>query len=273
VSGSKAVGESSPAQIFGNLLRTFRDEAGLSQQEVAERSLCSQPLISGLERGTKATKREQIDFIDHALGAKGKLLAVWPITAAGGTSAERIADLEAEATVIHDWENRVVSGLLQTQDYARAVAHAGFALANTKKIEAIAGKRMERQYIFTKDEPPLTWFVIDECVLYRPYGGRDVMREQLQKVQILAEQPNIVIQVMESSATDHPGGEGPLRIMEYRDSAPIWYTDGWNESGRITENREEVLQAMTSFNLIRACALPPEHSKLFIATVRIQRYE
>jgi transcriptional regulator with XRE-family HTH domain len=219
------VGESSPAQIFGNLLRTFRDESGLSQQEVAERSLCSQPLISGLERGTKATKRGQMDLIDHALGAKGKLLAVWPITAAGGASAERIADLEAEATVIHDWENRVVSGLLQTQDYARAVAHAGFAMANTKKIEAIAGKRMERQYIYTKDEPPLTWFVIDECVLYRPYGGRDVMREQLQKVQFLAEQPNIVIQVMESSATDHPGGEGPLRIMEYRDSAPIWYTE------------------------------------------------
>ena len=133
--------ESSPAQIFGNLLRTFRDEAGLSQQEVAERSLCSQPLISGLERGTKATKREQIDFIDHALGAKGKLLAVWPITAAGGASAERIADLEADATVIHDWENRVVSGLLQTRDYARAVAHSGFALANTAKIDAIVGKR------------------------------------------------------------------------------------------------------------------------------------
>lgn len=265
--------ESSPAQIFGNLVRAFRDEAGLSQQEVADRALCSQPLISGLERGTKSTKREQIDLLDHALGAKGKLLTVWPIMAAGGASAERIADLEAEATVIHDWENRVVPGLLQTWDYAMAVTRAGFAMANTEKIEAIAGKRLERQDIFAKDELSLAWFVIDECVLSRPYGGREVMREQLLKLETLAERPGIVIQVMESSATHHPGGEGPLRIMEYRASSPIWYTDGWNESGRITEDRDEVGQAITSFNLIRACALPPEHSKEFITTTRIQRYE
>ena len=265
--------ESNPAQIFGNLLRAFRDEAGLSQQEVAERSWCSQPLISGLERGTKATKREQIDLIDHALGAKGKLLAVWPITASGGASAERIADLEGDATAIHDWENRVVTGLLQTPNYGRAVTRAGFAMANLEKVEAITVKRIARQSIFAKDEPPLTWFVLDECVLNRPYGGNEVMREQLLKLEALAEQPNIVIQIMESSATHHPGGEGPLRIMEYRDSAPIWYTDGWNESGRITEDRDEVAQAMISFNLIRACALAPTHSKEFIETVRIKRYE
>ncbi len=236
-------------------------------------ALCSQPLISGLERGTKMTKREQIGLIDHALGARGKLLALWPIMASGGASAERIADLEAEATAIHDWENRVVSGLLQTPDYARAVTRAGFAMASTEKIEAISGKRIRRQEILTKSEPPLTWFVLDECVLNRPYGGKHVMREQLQKLESLAEQPNIVIQVMESSATHHPGGEGPLRIMEYRDSASIWYTDGWNETGRVTEDREEVAQAMTSFNLIRASALPPEHSTEFISTVRIQRYD
>jgi transcriptional regulator with XRE-family HTH domain len=267
------VTESSPARIFGNLLRAFRDEAGLSQQEVAVRALCSQPLISGLERGTKMTKREQIDLIDQALGAKGKLLTVWPIMASGGASAERIADLEAEAIAIHDWENRVVSGLLQTPDYARAVTRAGFAMANLEKIDAISGKRIKRQDIFSKMEPPLTWFVLDECVLNRPYGGRDVMRDQLLKLEALAEQPNIVIQVMESSATHHPGGEGPLRIMEYRDSASIWYTDGWNETGRVTEDREEVASAMTSFNLIRACALPPEHSKEFISTVRSRRFE
>ena len=265
--------ESSPTQIFGNLLRAFRDEAGLSQQELAERALCSQPLISGLERGTKATKRDQIDLIDRALEARGKLLTAWPMTAAGGASAERIADLEAEATVIHDWENRVVSGLLQTRDYARAVARAGFAMASTQKIETIAAKRIERQGIFAKSEPPLTWFVIDECVFYRPYGGREVMREQLLKLEALAERPNTVVQVMESAAIHHPGGEGPLRIMEYRDSAPIWYTDGWNESGRIAEDRDEVAQAVTNFNLICASAMPPEPSKEFIATTRIGRYE
>ncbi len=61
--------------------------------------------------------------------------------------------------------------------------------------------------------------------------------------------------------------------MEYKGSAPVWYTDGWNESGLITEEADEVAQAMTSFNLIRASALPPERSVEFIASVRVKRYE
>jgi transcriptional regulator with XRE-family HTH domain len=267
------VADFNPAKIFGDLLHAFREEAGLSQQQVAERALCSQPLISGLERGVKATKREQVALIDEAVGARGKLLMVWPITASGGATAERIADLEADAIGVHDWENRVVPGLLQTPDYARAVTRAGFARASHERIEGITGKRIERQSIFSKDEPPLTWFVIDECVLYRPYGGRDSMREQLLKLESIAAGPNVVIQILESAATHHPGGEGPLRIMEYRGSAPVWYTDGWNESGIITEEPDEVTQAMTSFNLIRACALPPERSMEFIATIRSSRYE
>ena len=99
------------------------------------------------------------------------------------------------------------------------------------------------------------------------------MHEQLLKLAALGRQPHTVIQVPASAATQHPGAEGPLRIMKYRDSSPIWYTDSWNESGRLPEDKDEVLQAMMSFNLIRASAISPDRSLEFTVAVRVQNYE
>jgi hypothetical protein len=98
------------------------------------------------------------------------------------------------------------------------------------------------------------------------------MRSQLAHLEKLADQPTIVIQVMELSETRHPGNEGPLRILEFPDSPPIWYTEGWY-SGRMAEAKNEVSTAVTHFDLIRASALPPNRSIRFIASVREARYE
>jgi hypothetical protein len=114
--------------------------------------------------------------------------------------------------------------------------------------------------------------VIDESVLYRPFGGRDVMRDQLLKLEKMAARPNFVIQVMRFSAMGHPGMEGPLKLMEFTDSAPIMYHSGWNV-GRMTEDKEEVAAAIVHFDLIRASALSPEQSLRFISKVRAARYE
>jgi hypothetical protein len=69
------------------------------------------------------------------------------------------------------------------------------------------------------------------------------------------------------------GFEGPLRIMEFSDKPPIWYTEAWRSSGRLSDAKDEVLAAMADFNLIRAAALPPEQSAEFIASVRGSHYE
>ena len=64
----------------------------------------------------------------------------------------------------------------------------------------------------------MAWFVLDESVLHRPLGSSYVMRNQLIKLEKMAEQTNVVIQVMPFNATEHPGAEGPLRILEFSDS-------------------------------------------------------
>ena len=265
--------EPTNAKLFGDLLRAFREEAGLSQTDLAKAAYCSQSLISGLETGTKGTRIETIQAIDSAVGARGKLVAIWPVTASDQQTLESLAALEAEAIRLHDWDNRVIPGLLQTQEYARAVAHNGLPYATEAGREEVVSKRMERQVILQREKPPLSWFIIDEAALYRPHGGREVMREQLLKLESAAEQPGIFIQVMRFSTIRHAGFEGPLRIMEFSDKPPIWYTEAWRSSGRLSDAKEEVLAAMADFDLIRAAALPPEQSAEFIASVRGSHYE
>jgi transcriptional regulator with XRE-family HTH domain len=123
--------EKNPAQIAGELLRAFRDEAGLSQAELGKMAYCSQPTISGLERGAATGTPGTIRSIDEALQARGKIIKLWAVTDFGGQSAEKLATLEAQALKIHDYEAGVVPGLLQTpqttlgQSYARLILAPG----------------------------------------------------------------------------------------------------------------------------------------------------
>ncbi len=266
--------ETNPVQVFGSVLRTLREQAGLSQRELAVRVYCSASLISAIELGTKPAKLDLVERLDETLNASGMLLKVWPITTNGSYPSffALVAEMEKEACKIHEWELRIVPGLLQTPDYARALMRAGRPRDSDEKIEADVTARMDRQELFSRENPPMAWFVLDESILYRPLGGNYVMRNELIKLEKMMEQTNVVIQVMPFNATEHPGVEGPLRILEFLDSPPIWYTEGWY-SGRMAETKDEVSSAMTCFDLIRASALSPSESLQMIAQVRCSRYE
>jgi len=261
-------------QVFGSVLRTLREQAGLSQRDLAARVYCSASLISAVELGTKPAKLDLVQRLDETLNASGVLLKVWPITTTGGYPSwfAYVAELEKEACKIHEWELRSVPGLLQTPEYARALMRAVRPRDSDEKIEADVTRRMDRQEIFSGDTPLMAWFVLDESILHRPLGGSYMMRNQLLKLEKMTEQTNVVVQVMPFNATEHPGAEGPLRILEFLDSQPVWYTEGWY-SGRMAETKDEVSSAMTCFDIIRASALPPSESLQVIAQVRCSKYE
>jgi len=266
--------ETNPVRVFGDVLRALREKAGLSQRELAERVYCSASLISAIENGTKPAKLDLVKRIDDALNAGVALVKVWPITTTGNYPSwfALVAELEKEACKIHEWEARAVSGLIETPDYARALMRAGRPRDSDEKIEVDVNARLERQEIFSRGNPPMAWFVLDESILYRPIGGSRVMRHQLIKLEKMTEQTNVVVQVMPFMAIGHPGVEGPLRILEFPDSPPIWYSEGWY-SGRMAETKDEVSSAMTCFDIIRASALPPDESMRMIAEVRCSKYE
>lgn len=263
--------ETDPSVVFGNLLRLLRENAGLTQKDLGEKVYCSPSLVSAIEMGHRPAKRDLVERMDRKLGAKDALLTVWPVTTNAGYSPSFVTTLEKDASKIHDWEQRFIPGLLQTRRYAYWMNRHGLPLDTDEKIELNVSSRMARQEILDR-EPPLTgWFVIEESVLYREFGGKEVMREQLEKLLTLSERPGIFIQIMQLNTTAHPGAEGPLRIIEYPDSPTVRYTEGWY-SGMMTEAKEQVTEGMTYFDIIRSCALPSDQSKKFIETVKEDRY-
>jgi transcriptional regulator with XRE-family HTH domain len=266
--------ETDPILVFGKALRALRERAGLSQKELAAVVFCSASLISAIENGTKPAKLDLIERADSALNAGGALVLVWPITTEGTYPywLARIAELEREALKIHEWEMRVIPGLLQTASYARAIMRAARRGDDDESIERDVTTRMERQQVFALENPPLAWFTLDESILHRPFGGPHTMREQLEKLEKLPQSANIIIQVMPLGTITHPGMEGPLRILEFLESPSIWYTESW-ESGRMVETRTGVAAAMTCYDLIRASALSPEDSIKLISSIRSAKYE
>lgn len=246
-----------PLSTFGEELRAHRKRADMSQADVAAKMLISTSLETAIENGRRLPKRQVAETADTLFDTPGTFVRLWRLVMQRAYPVQYglYAELEADATRIHAWEMRYVPGLLQTPDYARAIISLDVTRLPDDAIDENVTARMARQRIFEKDNAPLAWFIIDESVLYRTYGGNDVMRDQIEKLVAMAEHPKAVIQVMPYTVTDHPGPYGPLIIFEFHDSQPIGYAEG-RGSGRLIETPSDVGEAIACYDLIRASALP-----------------
>jgi hypothetical protein len=123
--------------------------------------------------------------------------------------------LEVAAKLIRTYEVLFVPGLLQTEDYARAVVQLGKAYLPSEEVDQRVALRVTRQQILTRADPARLWVVIDEAVLHRPVGGKATMREQIQYLMDMAQQPNISLQVMPFSKVGYPGAGGAFSILRF----------------------------------------------------------
>ena len=132
-----------------------------------------------------------------------------------------VIELEATAIRIHEWEMRVVPGLLQTEDYARAVISAGKPRDTSAAIDRAVSARLERQAILNRENPPMLWHVLHEGVLRHVVGSPAIMREQLDKLAGLAREPGVVIQILPFTASDHPGTDGPILVYDFDGASSV----------------------------------------------------
>jgi Domain of unknown function (DUF5753) len=128
---------------------------------------------------------------------------------------EAYVGLEEVATQIRAYEVQFVPGLLQTEDYARAVTLLGHDAASAREIERRVRLRMTRQGVLAREDPPNVWAVIDEAVLRRPAGGPAVMRGQLEHLAELALRPNVTIQIIPFRTGGHSAAGGPFSILRF----------------------------------------------------------
>jgi transcriptional regulator with XRE-family HTH domain len=258
---------SSVVAFFGAELRRLRSAAGMSQEDLGQRVSYSGSLVGMVETARRAPTRDFAERCDDALGTGGALARLWPLVSQEAMPRwfRPFAELERGATSIRSWEPLVVPGLLQTGDYARALIEAWQPGDGQEAVQQQVTARMERQHLLEREEPPLIWTIISEAALLNPVGGPKVLRDQLGRlVDVMADHPKIIVQVVPLSAGAHPGLEGPLVLVARRGEPDVAYLEVQGR-GQLVERAEEVARYGLLYDLLRAVALPPGTSREMIA--------
>jgi hypothetical protein len=128
---------------------------------------------------------------------------------------ETYLGLEQAASVIRTYEPALVPGLLQTEDYARAVIQLRHVQASASDVERRIALRMARQEFLTQPGAPYLWVALDESALRRPLGSRAVQRAQLQHLIEMAQRPNIKLQVVPLQVGGPAAVGGPFTILRF----------------------------------------------------------
>lgn len=259
----------SPLDYYGYELRRCREAAGLTLAQLGAIVFCTGSLIGQIETAAKVPQRDFSERVDAALGTDGLFSRLVGLVLRSQLPGwfQPYADMEAKAAYISTYQSQVVYGLLQTQEYARAVLGA----PQPENLGELVAARMERQRILRKEKPPLVWVVLDEAVLNRPMGGREVMRNQLAHLLSFRNQRRLKIQVLPFSAGEHPGLPGAFNLLRFGDDPDIVYTEDFIQ-GHMTANPDSVSEGWLHYDQLRAAALSVRDSAKLIAHVMEERY-
>ncbi len=235
-------GPTVPRRLLGAQLRRLREERGITLEDAGEVIRASGSKMSRLETGRVGFKERDIsdlltfyevtDFRQRAalleLARNASSHGWWhDYSDVLPAWFEAYIGLEEAATSIRTYEIQFVPGLLQTEDYARAVTLLGHQGAPSTEIDQRVALRMGRQKLLTGRQPTHLWAVLDEAVLRRPAGRPGVMRRQLLHLLNAAERPNVTIQIIPFSVGAHAAAGGPFSILRFaeRDLPDVVYLE------------------------------------------------
>jgi transcriptional regulator with XRE-family HTH domain len=256
-------------------LRRLRESAKLTCEEVAERLECSASKISRVETGrVSVSPRDVRDMLEIygvpedqrdslvQLARESRQKGWWH---AYGDSVQphfaTLLGLESAASEIRIYEVNLIPGLLQTEDYARAVLAAGMVNSSRTEIERSVALRMERQQV-TNANMPKVWTVLDEAALRRQVGGPEVMRVQLEHLRELSAMPNVSLQVIPFGGGAHPA----ILVFPERVDPDVVYLEDLT-SALWLEDVDQVDRYNVFFNHLRATALSFENSAALMTAV------
>jgi transcriptional regulator with XRE-family HTH domain len=271
--------------VLGKRLQVLRERAGLSFEQAGRALDVTHATIRRMEKAEVGLK---IPYVE-------KLLVTYGITSAeeiGGFLAlareanrpgwwhsfrdvlpdwfSAFVSLEGEASVIRAYEPHYVPGLLQTPAYARAVLRAGQPHAAPEEIERLVALRIERQALVRRSEaPPLLWVVMDETVLRRPVGGRQVMRAQVDALIAATELPNVQLQIIRFSSGPHPAMYGPFHIFRFQlqEIPDIAYSESL-VGGVYFDERDDVSTFLEALDRMCAQAAPARSTTAILDGMR-----
>jgi len=263
-------------------LRELREECGMTQEDVSERTGKDRSTLYRLEnaqqRPQRSTLIQLLDLYRVEEPRRGELLGLLREAGQRGWLQQYRSELpevyadyigfEEEARSMSNYESLFIPGLLQTEGYIRALLHGTWPHAPGDEVEKRVTARLERQALLNRDDPPRLWAIMDEAAVRRLVGGRQVMHAQLDRLREAATWPNVTIQVIPFDAGSHPGMDGSFIVLEFPDPADqsIVYTE--SAAGSLfLEEEAEIRRYILMFEHLRAAALRPDESVSLLATV------
>jgi transcriptional regulator with XRE-family HTH domain len=260
--------------LLGNQLRKLRESRGITREAAGWEIRSSESKISRMELGRVSFKeRDVADLLTfYGVTNEPERTALLTLAREANTPGwwHRYSDLlpnwfsyylglEAAASLIRAYEIQFVPGLLQTEEYIRAVVLLTYERAAVEELERRVALRRDRQQAFHRPAPEQQlWAVVDEAALRRPIGGQKVMHDQIQYLIEATALPNVRLQVVPFHAGGHAAAGGAFTILRFPDGdvPDIVYVEQLT-SALYLDKREDVDHYANAMERLCVKAEPP----------------
>ncbi|GGU67855.1 transcriptional regulator [Streptomyces albospinus] len=251
-------------RVFGGQLKLFRELASLSREELGRRLGYASHTIKSYELAQRIPDPATVERADELLGANGVLRAAIPLLdeVRYPKFFRDLPKLEMKCMTRYSHDPHCVPGLLQTEDYARAVMGWRVPAFTEGELECHVGARLDRQVLLTREDHPAVHFIVEQSALERPMGGRKVHRTQLERVLERTQLRNVSLQVMPTDV-EHPGLDGSIVLLETTEPRWLGYVEG-NAESQLVSDRQKVRNLTQRYAMMRTQALSTRESTEFI---------
>jgi hypothetical protein len=269
--------------LVGAQLRRLRTEQGITREQAGEAIRASAWKIHRLENGLVGFKdRDIVDLLGlYGITDPDEVAAL--VTLAREANApswwsrysdllppwvRAYIDLESAASLIRTYENQLVPGLLQTEDYLRAVIVGGHLGDSAEDVERRVALRMGRQALLTRTDGFMLWAVVEEAALRRPVGGRKVLRVQLERLIEATALPTVTLQVVPFSVSAHAAMVGAFSILRFPDPdlPDVVYVE-YLTSALYLDKRSDVDAYTAVMSRLEVVSAPPHQTIAFLSRI------
>lgn len=257
-------------KMFGEVVKTFRKRARLTQDEFATLVRYSLETIASIEQGRRLPPPDFPERADSVLDAFGVILAAAKhLTRRKGLASwfRQWALLELGALSLYTYECRLIPGLLQTPAYARTLFTDQLPPLGDEQIEAQLAARLERQELLRNRPNTAFTFILEEHLFLRQLGGEEVTRELIDHILDLSELRNVDIQIMPLVRHHHAGLDGPMRLLEAPDHQWFGYLEG-QEHGQFISDPKVISALQMRCASMRSQAHSLDESKSLMRRMR-----
>ncbi len=283
MAGQSVVGPTALRMMLGSHLRRLRERAGVSRTDAGWAIRASESKISRLELGRVGFKERDVEDLLSLYGVteareRDRLLELAREANSRGWW-HRYGDvtpdwfdaylgLEAAAELIRTYEIQFVPGLLQTADYARAVARLTGVTRADDEVERVVALRTRRQRVLDREPPLKLWAVVEEAVLRRPIGGTEVLKNQLTALREAVHRPNITLQIIPLGSPGHAATGGAFSLLRFpqRDLPDIVYLEHLT-SALYLDKRDDMETYTQALDLLAATSPPPQQTDAHLAAL------